>query len=598
MSDNGIYLNVLSRNHKIYERYIDENLVEHKRVVEDFKPSLFIESPAGDKYKTIFDVACVKKTYDNVKDFNQATYDKSMVKHGQDNVVFQYISDNYDEIDVQKYIKHIRVANVDIEVPAPKFPSPNQAEWEITSIAHYDSITNLHTVFVLEGKSQKWSKEHSILEQELLDRVTVNNYPDEKSVLIAYLDFFRGNYPAIFTGYNSDGFDIPYLYNRYLIVLGKTIANKLSPWGFVNKKQVIQWPQGASKTDELKADLIRKNKYFYDVTLLGIESLDWLALYKNFSFTPQASYKLDAIGESEIGQQKIHFKHNFMQMYGKQKITQEFTDENSHPYEYYAVMAFNATKRMTTGAITNAGKQFIKDCEANVLQYQDNGLALTNLLDCDITQVVVDYLESKVVHLAFQTITDYNVMDVELVNRLDTHRGFINLAITLSYYSKINFKQVFSPVATWDSIIFNSLKKQNIVIPYNQGAVKEQYIGGFVKAPIHGLKKNVVSFDYESLYPKLIEQANISPETFVYKEESPYTLIDNIERLLHDQKLFDTSEHGVTPNGCHYRKDKIGIIPIEINKVFLERKAWKRQMFIADKNAVHIKNELESRINS
>lgn len=592
----SVYLNIFERGGKIYERYIDENLDEQRRIVDDFKPSLFIANPNTEsKYKTIFGVSCVKKTFDSIKLANQSARNSPMPLLGQEDCASQYISDNYPGvINLVKYNNLVRVANIDIEVPAPQFPSPNQSDHEITSIAHYDSILDKHTVFVVATKSQKWLSKYSILPQALLDKVEVIEYATEKEMLGRYLLFWRENFPVIVTGYNTDGFDIPYLYNRYEKVFSKKVADKLSPWGLVKRKLVIQWPPGKEKTEALENELKEKNKYFYDVKLYGIESLDWLALYKNFSFTPQPSYKLDAIGESEIGQQKIHFRHNFMEVYGKSEIKQSQIFEDSHPYEYYAYLKHLCKERMTLGA-SPMSRKFIEIAEGDLLDTKRLMSDFKELQDCDISQELIDWLDEKAIQLAFQMVTDYNVMDVELVNKLDQHRGFINLSKSLAYYAKINFQTVFSPINTWDSIIFNSLRVDHKVIPKRVGGRKEAYIGGHVKEPIRGLKKMIASFDLESLYPSIIRQLNISPETFVMKQDFNGEIVEAIEAIVAEQPIYDTSEYSLSANGCSYEKSFVGTIPLEINKVFMERKEFKKLMFVHDKNVQHIKEVLKSR---
>ena len=614
----SLYLNVLNSGGKIYERYLDDDLVEKKRIVEDFQPSLFVENKSAvSNYKTIYGVPCVKCKFPSINEAGKASRNAAVGMLGQDDFGLQYISDKYnDEIDLSKYIKSIRVANFDIEVPAPKFPSANQAAYEITSIAHYDSILDKYTVFVMLGKSQRWSRDLSILDDDLLEKVDILTFTDEKSLLIGYLRFWRENCPVIVTGYNTDGFDIPYLYNRYCKVLSKPIADNLSPWGKVTRKQVIEWPMGikaSAKTDELKDELISKNKYHYDVNIFGIESLDWLQLYKKFSFTPQPSYRLDAIGESEINENKIHFRHNFMEVYGKSEIKQNKLYDDSHAYEYYAYMK-HLLSEVGYKSIepTEEVTAFMAGTEKDLLNVKNNIDKFKDLIvsDSNRCEQLYDYVSSKAIQLSFQMVTDYNVKDVELVNRLDAKRGFINLSISLAYYARINFSNVFSPIKTWDAIIFNSVKQNKVVLPGRSNARKQRYIGGYVKKPIKGLKKRIASFDLESLYPSIIRQVNISPETFVTKQE-PNINFSNcsseledeehgeimycIEELLSGNMIYDNSSYSLSSNGASYKKDVLGVIPEEITKVFKERKIHKRKMQKHEHNVKAIEKELRKR---
>jgi DNA polymerase elongation subunit (family B) len=105
---------------------------------------------------------------------------------------------------------------------------------------------------------------------------------------------------------------------------------------------------------------------------------------------------------------------------------------------------------------------------------------------------------------------------VELVDRLEDKMKLIDLAITLAYDAKANYADVSSQVRMWDTIIYNYLKKQNIVIPPKEKSEKDKkYEGAYVKEPTPGSYDWVVSFDLNSLYPHLIMQYAISPETLV-----------------------------------------------------------------------------------
>ena len=120
----------------------------------------------------------------------------------------------------------------------------------------------------------------------------------------------------------------------------------------------------------------------------------------------------------------------------------------------------------------------------------------------------------------WQKFVEYNIVDVELVDRLEDKMKLIELAITMAYDAKANYVDVFSQVRMWDAIIYNYLKKKNIVIPPKERSEKdEKYEGAYVKEPIPGVYDFVVSFDLNSLYPHLIMQYAISPETLVTQDD-------------------------------------------------------------------------------
>ena len=128
----------------------------------------------------------------------------------------------------------------------------------------------------------------------------------------------------------------------------------------------------------------------------------------------------------------------------------------------------------------------------------------------------------------WQKFIEYNIIDVELVDRLEDKMKLIELALTMAYDAKVNYADVFYQVRMWDNIIYTYLKKRDIVIPpKNKTKKDEKYAGAYVKEPKPGMYDWVVSFDLNSLYPHLIMQYNISPETLM-EEKHPTVNVDKI----------------------------------------------------------------------
>ena len=161
----------------------------------------------------------------------------------------------------------------------------------------------------------------------------------------------------------------------------------------------------------------------------------------------------------------------------------------------------------------------------------------------------------------YQKFIDYNIKDVELVDRLEEKMGLITLALTMAYKAKTNFNDAFGTTAIWDSVIYNELLKDNIIVPPKKTFSKDTIVGGFVKEPKIGLHEWVTSFDLNSLYPNIIVQYNMSPETLVYGGNN-------------------TSK---AANGTQYRKDIEGIIPKVIKQFYGDRVSAKNKMIEAQK---------------
>ena len=188
----------------------------------------------------------------------------------------------------------------------------------------------------------------------------------------------------------------------------------------------------------------------------------------------------------------------------------------------------------------------------------------------------------------YQKYIDYNMKDVQLVDRLEEKLGLITLAMTMAYKGGVNYQDTFGVTAIWESIIYRRLNENNIVTPLTQkidnyrpvGATDysvkcpssvfreegrtHQIAGGYVKDPKAGKYEWVVSFDLNSLYPNIIVQNNMSPET--YNEQTP-----NGSFAKAGKEGYET----------YYRKDKQGVLPKIIKEYYDERVSIKKQMLAA-----------------
>ena len=173
----------------------------------------------------------------------------------------------------------------------------------------------------------------------------------------------------------------------------------------------------------------------------------------------------------------------------------------------------------------------------------------------------------------YQSFIEYNIQDVEIVDRLEDKMKLIELCLTMAYDAKVNYTDVLGTVRYWDILIYNYLKEHNIVIPQKKHQDKSaQYEGAYVKDPIVGMHKWVVSFDLNSLYPHLIMQYNISPETLIPSDkEAPEKMVDKIL----DGKITNNTKYCMAPNGAFFRKDKRGFLPELMETIYNDRVKYK-----------------------
>ena len=466
------YTNIqLIGNQFLIRGYENGKHITHR---EEWKPTLFVPSKRKTKYKTlegdsvepiqpgfVRDCREFYKKYDEVENFKI---------YGNDRYVYQYISEKYPEDQIQFDIKKIRLVTIDIEVAAESgFPDVENVAEEMLLISLQDYATKKITTF---GSRPFTNKDPNV------------NYiycQNETILLTSFLAYWRKNLPEVITGWNSQMYDIPYLAGRINRILGEKSMKDLSPWGLVSQGEIY---------------ISGRRNITYDIG--GVTQLDYLDLYKRFTYTNQESYRLDYIANYELGEKKLHNEYDTFR-------------------EFY----------------TKDWDKFVR----------------------------------------------YNIKDVQLVDRMEDKLKLIELAVTMALDAKVNFIDIHYQVRMWDTIIYNYLKKQNIVIPPKKRTSKsEKYAGAYVKEPKPGKYDWVVSFDLNSLYPHLIMQYNISPET-LKDERHPTATVDRILQEEIDFQLYKDS--AVCANGAMYRTDIRGFLPEIMEKIYTERTVYKKKMLAA-----------------
>jgi DNA polymerase elongation subunit (family B) len=176
--------------------------------------------------------------------------------------------------------KGIVTMTFDIEVEMiTGVPDPTQGNNEVTSIAYHDSASDHYTILVLDKKRR--------LDSKTTDNKTVIPCYDEKTLLLKFIDAIQEIQPHVMTGWNCDAFDIPYLYNRIKRVLGKKQAQNLSVIG-----EMFYSPY--------------RNRY----TIGGTSVLDYMTVYKKFSYKELPSYALNYVCNTELGRGKVEYEGN------------------------------------------------------------------------------------------------------------------------------------------------------------------------------------------------------------------------------------------------------------------------------------------------
>ena len=449
-----------------------------------YKPTMFVPVMKQTNWKTLDGKYVAPIEHESIKECSEWLKSYESQPHyifGNPQHAYTYISTQYPN-EIKWDIDKLIMITIDIEVQCENgFPDPQKAIEPLLSI----TIKNHQNKRIMV-----WGIGEFVNRRDDVGYIKCKN---EEDLIHEFLTFWEKTQPDIITGWNTEFFDIPYLYNRIMKFSEKDVK-RLSPWGNVYSRDVYTM----GRTHQL-------------IDISGVAHLDYFDLYRKFTYTSQESYRLDHIAFVELGEKK---------------------DDN--PYETFK-------------------DWYTKD---------------------------------------FQLFIEYNITDVELVDKLEDKMKLIELALTMAYDAKVNSMDILGSTKYWDIIIYNYLKSKNIVIPQKTGQSEKdkKFEGAYVKEPQVGMHKWVMSFDLNSLYPHLIMQYNISPETLVSQNKVPNM---KVEKLLH--KEFDTSKlnkhHTMTPNGALFRTDKKGFLPQLMEDMYNTRTEYKRKMLEAKQEYENTKDK-------
>jgi|TARA_B110000438_G_scaffold294200_1_gene335245 DNA polymerase elongation subunit (family B) len=179
----------------------------------------------------------------------------------------------------------------------------------------------------------------------------------------------------------------------------------------------------------------------------------------------------------------------------------------------------------------------------------------------------------------YQKFIDYNIKDVELIDRMEDKLGLITLCLTMAYKGGVNYDSVLGTVAIWDSLIYRDLHSRNITIPQNSESFKGAYPGGYVKEPHVGMHDWVCSFDLNSLYPSIIMQYNMSPETILVGADEPGV---NVESVLKGHVRNNITNTALAVNGVRFSTNTPGVLPTIIQEIYNERVQYKQKQLKAE----------------
>jgi len=289
-------------------------------------------------------------------------------------------------------------------------------------------------------------------------------------------------------------------------------------------------------------------------------------------------------GWNSISFDMVYIVNRLRKMYGEDKIKElspwGHVNEDKGK-DYYGN---DATTYEILGITQLDYKEIFVKFTGNTLGQQES-YSLNNIAHVVLGEGKISYEEQDSLFALYkndyQKFIDYNIKDVELIDRLEESLGLITLTMTMAYRGGVNYRDVLGTTKIWDNIIYRMLNKNKVVCPPKEEKSKSSFVGGYVKEPQVGSHEWIVSFDLNSLYPNIIIQNNMSPETVV-----DGLVNTSLEHVLRKQTEIDTT-YATAPNGARFKKDRQGVIPYVIQKYYEERVDIKKEM-------LELKQEYES----
>jgi len=535
-----MYTYISNIGNSIYVKYYEDGKPIYK-VDKKFKPELFLRSATKTKYKSFVRNEYLDRyQFDNVKEYKEYVYSTDNSKiygHlGKNGVLNQYIRDKGLGLD-QDFTK-LNCYFIDIENLAPDshkgVPCPVEAKFPITAITMINLRDGSTTLWALRlpslDKKQKIFSKFKMLVQRFpemekyktfknarlsakkdkfskeikeyirfIKKIDVRKFTDEDDLLNDFVAFFSEVNIDVISGWNSELYDMPYIYNRLVKRFSKKILRNMSPFGMY--KQIT-----------LK-DMRKKEIPSYEI--VGINTIDFMGVYKKFVRGERPSWKLKDVAKEELKHTKIEHEESFWQFY------------HNDPEIYMA----------------------------------------------------------------------YNIVDTYLLYLMEKKLNYIKTAHIITHICDTLLQDYEYNTILWDSKLASVLRCTDIIIPPNDEHMKHKIEGAYNKQIVPNKHKWVVSFDLNSLYPHLIMQYNISPETYVpferIKDKKLIKMsllaqkkVNHIEPFPHSQGVDLTLDNDpridydyisacgyiMTPCGAFFTNKRRGLAPILMEQTYDRRK--------------------------
>lgn len=499
-------------------------------------------------------------SYSKKQELND-TYGEDAIHESDVPIETRILVDLYDENKISDGHRHFFY---DIEVSSEGgFPNVEQADKKITSLAYFDKASDRQAVLILD-------EDGSIQDPHRSD-IEIHTFKRERELLEAILKHWQEADPTIISGWNIDFFDNPYLYRRIKKVLGEDKANKLSP-----------------------IEKVRYHKNRERFTFAGISSLDYLQIYRNFTFSEQPSYSLDYISNAELDRGKVEY---------------EGIEVNGE-----TIRNLDDLKRLDPDRFIDYNfedVQLVVDIDEK-LNFIEMARRISHLGHVPYEDVYMSsrFIEGAILNRLHKkgVVAPNNERGKTTFKADGRHRfGAEEIQVQKDRIHNDIPKQgtigadKASTKTKREKIDYTSIEGNKFILK-NQldfeiedgGGIGLEFAGAYVKKPNAGTYEWIYDLDLTSMYPCIIMGLNVSPETKVAKiydwgvidfadqpdkeykvwmfEQSDWKHFDSPQAL---EAWVKRNNYSVAANGAVYRNDRRGIIAEILEDWFDNRQEYK-----------------------
>jgi DNA polymerase elongation subunit (family B) len=467
------------------------------------------------------------------------------------------LRDFYYKSDDKPSFHNVIYLDIEIEILGALTPyTIKEANAEVTSLALIDTKTKIKYCFIVDKQ------------QTLVDTIVDNKHiivcDSEKSLFTKFLKIYKKIDPTIVVGWNSDFFDIPYLYYRGKKIIGDKIL-QLSP------------------VEEISENIYNPNS---PITIGLVNCLDFMLLFKKYIMKEESSYKLGDIGTKYVKLGKIEFNGNLDKLF-KEDIN-KFIEYNIRDVE-----------------IIEALEDKLKFIELTVLICHLCHIPYESVYYNTILNegAILTYLKRRnIVAPNKPTTTNKSIKELEVGDEVQHQRGTPTVEGTIM------------ELLEFDQVLIKT--KSNQTVQRNSKTIKriDSYSGGYLLDPTPGLYSDVSDLDFTSLYPSIIKTLNLGIETLICKIKTDnnyeqYNSLENLQLLPPKTKIYiqrlnintyaiedgaisasglinliKKNNYTISASGAIYRTDIKSISCIVLEDWFIKREEYRTLKKSAGKN--------------